>query len=304
MATSTAQSDDSLPLAYDELVEIERLEYDRYNPRNVAPKDELVRSIKQDGIRHPLIVWPDEERDVYYITDGWQRYQAATQVGWEELPVLIYNSVDEALKVAETESIVRDWSSYTWASYCKAVADRVDASSHREQVRKVSKRVNRSRSMVSQYLAAMALPEEVHVLLSDAPDESDHAWQALTNYNEDVKRYSGLSWEVAAKLGRAYRSGDITTTRAISLAANAVEYNTEMGNSFVEMGCEEPGWPVQTVHRMIQQDMKGAQYLQVPRVAVPMSDDEKQRMMEYCADRRMSLSALVREGLQEFADTL
>jgi len=50
--------------------------------------------------------------------------------------------------------------------------------------------------------------------------------------------------------------------------------------------------------------MKGAQYLQVPRVAVPMSDDEKQRMMEYCADRRMSLSALVREGLQEFADTL
>ncbi len=304
MATRATHSNDALPTVYDELVAIERLEYDEYNPRQVAPREELVRSIERDGIQRPLIVWPDDERDLYYITDGWQRYQAATQLGWEALPVTIYEGVDEALDAIEAESIVREWSTYTWATYCEALAKRVDAASYSEEVRKVAARVTRSETSVERYLAALSLPEEVHVLLKDGPTGSEEDWQALANHNNNVRRYGDLSWLVAAKLGRAYRAGEISASRAIALGANAVEYETAHGQAFVELGCEEPEWAIQTVHRMVQQEMVGTQYLQVPGVAVKMSDEEKQRVMEYCANERISLSGLVKEGLQEFATSL
>ena len=304
MSTGVAPNDGFLPPVYDKLVPIEKLEYDQYNPRDVAPTDELVASIKRDGVQQSLIVWYDEEENVYRITDGWQRYQAATQVGWEALPVTVYEGVEEALDAIEAESIVREWSTYTWACYCAAIADLVEAPSYSEQVQKVAARVTKSKTSVDRYLAALSLPEETHVLLSDGPDGSEQDWQALSNYHEDVKRYGNLSWVVAAKLGRAYRAREISATRAIALAANAVQYEVDQGLSLVELGCDEPDWPIRTLHQRVQQDMTGTQYLQVPRVAVPLSKREKQLVMEYCRDNGVPLSILIKDGLQKFAENL
>ena len=44
-----------------------------------------------------------------------------------------------------------------------------------------------------------------------------------------------------------------------------------------------------------------AAYLQVPSVAMAMSDAEKAAVMRYCSDQRMPLSELVSSELQEFA---
>lgn len=54
------------------------------------------------------------------------------------------------------------------------------------------------------------------------------------------------------------------------------------------------------IHEGVTQSGSVAAYLQVPSVAMTMSDAEK-AVMRYCADQRMPLSELVSSELQEFA---
>ena len=63
------------------LVHISKLEHGEYNPRRVRPKESLKGSVSNSGINRPLIVRPDSEEDLYHVTDGWQRYQAALNAG-------------------------------------------------------------------------------------------------------------------------------------------------------------------------------------------------------------------------------
>jgi len=305
MATTPSNPpDDDLPPGYDKLVNIEQLDHGEHNPRCVAPKDELVDSIARHGIQQPLIVWYDETKEVYHVTDGWQRYQAATQLGWEKLPVVTHDTALEALEAAESASIVREWSTYHWACHCQSAAKEITAQSYNERIKQVATRVSKSESTIDRYLAALALPQEVHILFSEGPEGSEQEWQALENHNETVRRYGDLSWVVAAKIGRAYRAGEISQSRAIALAANAVCYELDLATSFVELGCDEPEWPVQTIHRLVQQNAGDGEYLQVPRVSVPLAKGQKQQVMEYCAEKRIPLSELVSTHLQEFAEEL
>ena len=55
------------------------------------------------------------------------------------------------------------------------------------------------------------------------------------------------------------------------------------------------------IRERVAQSGFGAAYLQVPRVAMTMSDAEKAAVMRYCADQRMPLNELVSSELQEFA---
>lgn len=89
---ATSPPEESLPGSYDKLVGIERLQHGEYNPRQVRPQEELIESIKRDGLQQPLVVRPATDGDRYHVTDGWQRYQAAIRVGWEQLPVKIYSN--------------------------------------------------------------------------------------------------------------------------------------------------------------------------------------------------------------------
>jgi len=121
VTTPTEIDSAQLPAAYDELIPIEQLVHGKHNPRRVRPTDVLRESVAQEGLDRPLIVWWDADREVYQITDGWQRYQAATEAGWEQLPVKICESPLDALQATETASIVRQWSKYEWAQYYKSL---------------------------------------------------------------------------------------------------------------------------------------------------------------------------------------
>ncbi len=306
--TAVASGDptsEALPASYDTLVSIDRLRHGEYNPRQVRPRSELIESIKQDGLQQPLIVRPAESGDQYHITDGWQRYQAATQLGWEQLPVEIYETALDALSATETASIVREWSTYEWAQYCQAVAAEVNATNHTERARKVASRVTKSRRSVKRYLAALALPTEVHPLLPGGPDGSKSDWQALQNYNAEIRQYGDLSWRVAERLGRAYRDGTISTDRAIGLAANAVAFeDDDDAIAMIKRGTEEPELPLITVNKLVQQAATQGDYLQVPSMRVPLSKAKRQAIMRHCVENRTQLSTIVASRLQELADEL
>lgn len=73
--------------------------------------DELVESIKENGVLVPVIVCPaDDGTDTYYKIDGNHRDRASTIAGYEEVPCIIKNiSVDEAIVCAiDTNSVRRE----------------------------------------------------------------------------------------------------------------------------------------------------------------------------------------------------
>lgn len=303
MSTSEqADVDESLlPDNYDELVSIERLVHGQHNPRQVRPKDELQRSIETNGINRPLVVRPDETQGVYHITDGWQRYQAATECGWEVLPVKVYETPLAALEATETESIVREWSTYEWAVYCQSVADELEGESVHELVGKVADRTVKSARMVRRYLDVLSLPNEVHPLLNDGPAGTEQQWMALKNHNPDVRRYDGLSWMVAARLAR--RQSEVDRDRVVGIAAIAVTFdNRDDAEEFVERAADDPDVPLETVHKQVVFGQNHKRYLQVPQVAVPMTEDEKEAVMEYCRFRRKPLSEVVKETVERIAE--
>ncbi|WP_436903593.1 ParB/RepB/Spo0J family partition protein [Halovenus halobia] len=295
-----------LPAAYDQLIPVEQLEHGVHNPRRVRPREELRESLKQDGLQRPLIVRPADEGDVYYITDGWQRYQAATSLGWEQLPVTVYDSALAALSATETASIVREWSSYDWAQYCQSLAEEVqDGADSRGQIaNRVAARTSRSPQTVRRYLDGLSLPPVVHPLLCDGPDGDEEAWQALQHYNESVRRYNGLSWRVAARLGRRQRDVEVSDARTIGAAANAVEYDTADALRFVDVAMDEPEIPFRAVHRRIQQAGQYSEYLQVPSVTVALDQAEREAIMAYCAEQRQPLSALIESQVRTLATEL
>jgi len=290
-----------LPDDYDELVPIEKLVHGQHNPRRVRPQDELHRSIESQGINRPLIVRPSDEEDVYHITDGWQRYQAATECGWEALPVKVYETPLAALEATETESIVREWSTYEWAVYCESVAAELDCESTFKLAEKVADRTVKSARTVRRYLDVLSLPSEIHPLLNDGPAGSEREWAALKNYNPDVRRYDGLSWIVAARLAR--RQPELDRERVVGIAATAVTFdNRDDGEEFVELAADNPDMPLETVHKQVVFGQNHRRYLQVPQVAVQMTEEEKEAVMDYCRFRRKPLSEVVKETVERIAE--
>lgn len=289
-----------LPDSYDALVSIDRLIHGDHNPRRVRPKAVLRQSIATEGINRPLIVRPDEERDRYHITDGWQRYQAATACGWEYLPVRIYETPLEALRATETESIVREWSIYEWAQYCRSLSQELEADSNQDVAQKVAARTSRSPQTVQRYLDVLSLPEEIHPLLTDGPPGSQQDWAALKHYNEKIRRYNGLSWTVAARIARTQE--DHERSRVVELAAKAVEFNTvDDALEFVEAVADQPEMPLETVRKQVLFGSHHNRYLEVPRVAVQVTEEEKRAIMEYCHRTRKSLSEIVATEIEALA---
>ena len=71
--------------------------------------DQLVASIRQHGILEPLIVRPINDDSQYEIVAGERRYRAATQIGLEEIPVIVRRlNEHEAFELALLENLQRD----------------------------------------------------------------------------------------------------------------------------------------------------------------------------------------------------
>lgn len=289
------------------LVHISKLEHGEYNPRRVRPKDSLKRSVNNSGINRPLIVRPDPEDDLYHITDGWQRYQAALDAGWELLPVKICETTVEALDQTGLASIgSREWSPYEWARFSRSVANEVQGEddSKMDVVHRVANVIDRGPTTVRQYLNVMSLPEAIHPLLTTGPDGSAQQWAQLQNYNEDVRQYSGLTLQVADRLA-TQQSAVCSDDRLIGIAAHAVEFSdSEDAIEFIELAVEEDEKRLERVQREVLVGSDHSEYLVVPQTAVKLSSEKKQAVIEDCHQKRRSISDIVTEAITSLADEL
>lgn len=292
-----------LPAEYDRLIAAELLVHGEHNPRRVQPSATLRRSIERRGLNRPLIVRPDPDSDHYHITDGWQRYQAATDCGWRYLPVRVYESALSALEATEVESIVREWSTYEWAQYCRSLATEIEAESRQQQVEQIAELTDKARSpyTIRKYLDVLALPDEIHPLLVDGAVGDAQSWQALKNHNPDVRHYSGLPWEVAAQLGR--NQSALSRDRVLGIAAWAVTFETKSdAQEFVATATEQPKQPLETIRKTVLFGQQHTRYLEVPPTHVRLTSDEKRAIMDYCAETKQSLTDLVTAEMKSLAD--
>ena len=152
------------------MIPIEQLDPNPDQPRQVmGDLSELMASIAEKGIIEPLIV--RQQRGRFQIIAGERRYQAAVQVGIQEVPVII-RDVDEGelIEIALIENIQRkDLTPFEEAEALHSLAERFDYT-HEQLARKLGK----SRTSITESLTLNAMPEQVKRLcrLADISSKS------------------------------------------------------------------------------------------------------------------------------------
>jgi ParB family chromosome partitioning protein len=152
------------------MVPIELIDPNPDQPRQLmGDLSELKASIAEKGIIEPLVVRQRGAR--FQIIAGERRYQAASQLGLRELPVVLRDVDDrEIIEIALIENIQRkDLGAFEEAEAMDALAKRCGYT-HED----LAKRLGKSRTSVTESLSLTAMPTEVRKLcrLADISSKS------------------------------------------------------------------------------------------------------------------------------------
>jgi ParB family chromosome partitioning protein len=152
------------------LVPIDQIDPNPNQPRQVmGDLSELIASISEQGILEPLLV--RQRGDRFQIVAGERRYQAAVQVGLQELPVVIRDVDDtEVIELALIENLQRkDLTPFEEAEALQGLSDRCGYT-HED----LARRLGKSRTSVTESLALTGMPEAVRNLcrLADISSKS------------------------------------------------------------------------------------------------------------------------------------
>ena len=152
------------------LIPIDQIDPNPNQPRQVmGDLSELIASIGEKGIIEPLVVRQRGHR--FQIIAGERRYQAAVQVGLQDLPVVIRDVDDtEVIELALIENLQRkDLTAFEEAEALHGLADRCGYT-HED----LARRLGKSRTSVTESLALNAMPEQVRSLcrLADISSKS------------------------------------------------------------------------------------------------------------------------------------
>lgn len=152
------------------LVPIEQIDPNPNQPRQVmGDLSELMASIAEKGILEPLLV--RQHHDRFQIIAGERRYQAAVQVGLQEIPVVIRDADDqEAVELALVENLQRK--DLTPFEEGEALCTLVQRGMYTHD--ELARRLGKSRSAITESLSLNKMPEEVKNLcrLADISSKS------------------------------------------------------------------------------------------------------------------------------------
>ena len=157
-------------------VSISDLSRNPYQPRQHFSEiklEELVNSIKKNGIIQPIAVRPNKsENGKYEIIAGERRWMAAQKAGLHKIPVTILDLSDvESLEVAIVENIQRDdLNPIEEARGYKRLNEEF-----KYDHESISKLMSKSRSHISNSLRLLTLPKDVVAMLEEGSLTSGQA---------------------------------------------------------------------------------------------------------------------------------
>ena len=157
-------------------ISISDLSRNPYQPRQYFSEEkleELVNSIKKNGVIQPIVVRPNKtETGKYEIVAGERRWIAAQRAGLHEIPVRILDLSDvESLEVAIVENIQRDdLNPIEEARGYKRLNEEFEYDHE-----SISKLMSKSRSHISNTLRLLSLPKDVIAMLEEGSLTSGQA---------------------------------------------------------------------------------------------------------------------------------
>lgn len=186
--------------------EVERVSTKELRPNPFQPRqaldreglDELVASIKENGLLQPVLVRPMADGG-WEVVAGERRVRAVKELGWDHVPVVVRDVDDRTmLLLALIENLQReDLSPLDEAHAYRRLVEEFDLTQAQ-----VAARVGRDRSTVANTIRLLGLPEAVRKLLADGEISAGHA-RALLGLS-DEKRVVELA-RAAARDGLSVR---------------------------------------------------------------------------------------------------
>lgn len=145
--------------------------------------DELAASIRELGIIQPLSL-RDAPDGGYQIIAGERRWRAARKAGLRTVPAYIRSASDsEVTEMALIENIQReDLNAIEVALAFKKLIDTYDLTQER-----LSERVGKSRSVITNHLRLLRLPAEIQIALRDRRLDMGHARALLSIDNPKLQ---------------------------------------------------------------------------------------------------------------------
>lgn len=206
--------DAKLEIAKSEL-SITQIRPNPYQPRtswNEEQLQELCESIKANGIIQPIIV--RKCGDGYQIIAGERRFRAAQMAGLEIVPVLVRQATDEEmLELALVENIHR--ADLNPIERAKAYLNFINSFNLTQT--DAAKRLGEDRTVVSNYLRILDLPNEIKQMLVDEQLSMGHARAILALPSDELRR----------KLANRALAGRLSVREVERLVRKYLEGNTE-----------------------------------------------------------------------------
>lgn len=186
--------------------------------------DELVGSISEHGIIQPLIV--TEKDGVYELIAGERRLRASKKLGLEAVPVIIRDTDEQGkLELALIENLQRE--NLNPIETALAYRKLIDEFSLTQE--DVSKRVGKSRPVVTNGLRLLNLPEEIQDALVEGKISEGHA-KLISGLDSEEKQINLLkkimhkSLSVQASIQESRRMGG---TKAARIKINYADKDKE-----------------------------------------------------------------------------
>ena len=171
---------------------LSELRVNPYQPRktfNEESLNELAESIKEHGVFQPIIV--KKSIKGYEIVAGERRFRASKLAGKETIPAIVRNFTDEEMmEIAVLENLQREnLNAVDEANAYKTLMENLHLTQDQ-----VSKRVNKSRSHITNLLGILALPEDVLTLVKENKLTMGHA-RCLSKLS-DIEKVNELTKKV------------------------------------------------------------------------------------------------------------
>jgi ParB family chromosome partitioning protein len=149
-----------------------------------AELEELVSSIRENGLLQPLLVRPDTgSAERYQLVAGERRFRSIQRLDWTDVPVVVREVSDEALLVlALVENLQREQlNALEEADGYQALIDRFGMTQE-----EVARAVGKERSTVANMLRLLKLPPSIRKLLQAGRLGMGHA-RALLSVEDPVR---------------------------------------------------------------------------------------------------------------------
>ena len=194
----------------------------KFQPRvnfNEKKLDELVNSIKKNGIIQPIAVREDKfDPGRYEIVAGERRWRAAQKAGLHEVPIILLDLDDnESLEVAIVENIQRDDLNVIEEAKGYQRLSQEFGYDHE----KIARFMSKSRSHISNTLRLLTLPKDVIGMIEEGSLSAGQARPLIglpsaTNIAEEVvaKNLSARSVEILVRQKKGPQKASLYKTDA------------------------------------------------------------------------------------------